>query len=312
MNHLAKTRSLWISWVSVWLNVSLGILKCAVGLWVNSKALVADGLHSLVDLSTDIAAILGLTWAARPPDGTHPYGHQKFSSLATLFISMVLMVFCVGLIYTSVAGLVTPSPVSPEWPALAAAGLSLAVKEWLFWRTRAIARQERSLLVMANAWHHRTDSISSLVVFAALLAVILGGDRWQFLDKGVGLGLGMWLAVEAVKMLWHSSSDLLDAAPNEAVISDLREHILPVPGAVAYHNFRVRRVGDWLTVDLHLQVAPALTVAEGHEIARRVKEDILGKHPEVADVLVHVEPADARHVKQAGVHDRKPGEEQTE
>jgi cation diffusion facilitator family transporter len=306
---LAKTRSLRITYVSVWLNIVLGLLKCGVGLWVNSKALLADGLHSLVDLSTDMAAILGLTFAARPADGTHPYGHQKFSSLATLFIALVLLAFCVALVASSLAGLIAPTPVSPEWPALAAAGLSLALKEWLFWRTRAIARAEQSRLAMANAWHHRTDSISSLVVFAALVAVIMGGDRWQVLDKGVGLVLGLWLSVEAVKMLRHSSSDLLDAAPAAEVISDLREHVLSVPGTIAYHAFRVRRLGDWMAVDLHLQVAPTLTVEEGHEIARLVKKVILDKHPDVLDVLVHVEPADERHVKEAGVHDRNPGEQ---
>ncbi len=298
-----KPASLRITWISLWLNIVLGILKCLVGWWVNSKALLADGLHSLVDLSTDVAAILGLKFAAKPLDENHPYGHHKFSSLASLFISGVLLLFCLGLVYGSTLGLLNPTPVNPGWPAVLVAIASLIIKEWLFQRTRTIARAERSELVMINAWHHRTDSISSLLVLVALVAVLLGGEHWYFLDKAVGLLLGIWLGTEAAKMFLRACNDLLDAAPDEVIVNDLREHVLPVPGTMAYHQFRVRRIGDMMTVDLHLQVNPQLSVAEGHAIARQVKDSILTKHPEVLDVLVHVEPGDDMHIKHEGVYD---------
>lgn len=299
-----KSRGVAVTWLSLWLNIVLGVAKCGIGLWVNSQALMADGLHSLVDLSTDVAALLGLKMAAKPRDENHPYGHHKFASLSTLFIAVVLVLFCLGLIYASVDGLIEDAPVSPEWPALAAAVVSLVVKEWLFWKTRAVAKEEKSRLIMANAWHHRTDSVSSLVVFAALLAVTLGGQSWSFLDKAVGLILGVWMGAEGIKMLLAACNDLLDAAPNRRIINDLREHVLPVEGVLAYHQFRVRRVGDRLEADVHIQVESTLTVEKGHEIAGHVRDHILQKHPEVVDVLVHVEPAEGRHLRQEGVSDR--------
>lgn len=298
-----KTASLRITWISLWLNIVLGVLKCLVGWWVNSKALFADGLHSLVDLATDTVAIVGLKVSAKPLDENHPYGHHKFSSLASLFIAGALLLFCVGLVYGSIQGLLHPTPVTPGWLAISMALFSIVIKEWLFRRTRRIARAERSELAMVNAWHHRADGFSSIVVLIALVAIYIGGEEWFFLDKAVGLLLGIWMGIEAAKMCISACNDLLDAAPEEAIINDLREHVLTVSGAMAYHQFRVRRIGDMMAVDLHLQVNPQISVAEGHSIAKQVKESILQEHPEVLDVLVHVEPGDEEHIKREGVHD---------
>jgi cation diffusion facilitator family transporter len=156
---------------------------------------------------------------------------------------------------------------------------------------------------MTNALHHRADSVSSLVVLTALVTIVLGGPAWHMLDKGLGLMLGAWLGGEAIRMLLGACHELIDTAPDEAVIGDLREHVLQVEGAVAYHHFRARRLGDMLTIDLHLQVDPGQTVAQGHAIAEQVQALILEQHPEVAEVLVHVEPADERNLKAEGVHD---------
>lgn len=296
-----------ITWLSLLLNVLLGIFKCGVGLWVNSKAIFADGLHSFTDLSTDVVALLGLKMGSKPRDDNHLYGHHKFNDLSILFISVVLLFFCLGLIYSSMRGLVSGEVVNPEWPAILIAFVSLVTKEWLFWKTRSIAIQAKSRLLMTNAWHHRTDSVSSFLVFVALVAIALGGQGWAFLDRVVGLILGAYLAAEGIRMFLRACRDLLDTAPEQEIINDIREHILPVPGAVAYHQFRARRVGDLLEVDLHLQVEPTLSVEKGHAIAKTVKGAILEKHPEVIDVLIHIEPADAGHVRDEGIYDIDKG-----
>lgn len=295
-----------VTWLSLILNVVLGLGKCIVGMWVNSKALVADGLHSLVDLSTDLAALFGLKMAAKPRDDSHPYGHHRFASLSTLFISGVLLFFCAGLIYSALVGLIENQPISPEWPALLAASVSLVVKEWLYHRTRRVAKAEGSRLLMANALHHRADSLSSLLVFVALLAVFLGGERFSFLDKTVAIILGAWMGVEGLRMMLDACNALIDAAPNRAIVNDLREHVLPVDGVQAYHQFRVRRVGDRLEADVHIQVNGNLTVEQGHRIAGEVRQHILEQHPEVVDVLVHVEPATEPHLEAKGIHSDKP------
>jgi cation diffusion facilitator family transporter len=145
------------------------------------------------------------------------------------------------------------------------------------------------------------DSLSSLGVAIALVGVWLGGENWAFLDSAVTLVLGCYLIFEATRIFLRACADLLDAAPEREIVEDLREHILPTPGAVAYHDFRTRRVGDFYEVDLHLQVDPAITVEEGHAIARAVKGRMREKHPEISKVLVHVEPANREHIMERGL-----------
>ncbi|MEM8549552.1 MAG: cation diffusion facilitator family transporter [Verrucomicrobiota bacterium] len=293
-----------VTWLSMLVNIVLGMAKVVIGFVVNSTALMADGLHSLVDLSTDVAALFGLKMAAIPRDENHPYGHHRYASLSTLFIGFILLAFCIWLIYASISQLVEGALVNPEWPALLIAGASILIKEGLYWRTRRIARQQKSKLLMANALHHRTDSLSSVLVFVALLAVAIGGQDLNYIDKVAGIILGSWLGVEAFRLILQACNDLLDTAPDAVVINDIREHILPVEGVVAYHQFRVRQVGDMLDVDFHLQVDPELSVQEGHQITTHVRESILKRHKEVIGVLIHLEPADEEHLQESGISDR--------
>lgn len=290
-----------ITWISVFVNVFLSLLKCLLGIFAHSQALIGDGLHSLSDLITDIAALISFKISFKPGDNDHHYGHHKFSSLGALFIAAVLLIFCAALIISSTRSLFVGGGELPEWPALVAAGISIIIKEWLYWRTRAIAFQIKSRVLMANAWHHRTDSFSSVIVFIAITIAIIGGEPWIFIDKIVGLFLGVYLAYQAIIILKSASEDLLDKAPGQEIINDIREHILSTPGVVSYHNFRARQIGDLFEVDLHLQVDPTISVEEGHIIASKVKKNILSQHPEVLDVLVHIEPAIPLHVKEKGI-----------
>jgi cation diffusion facilitator family transporter len=292
-----------VTWIGLFLNLLLGVLKTLAGWYLGSKALIADGMHSLLDLLTDIAVLVGLSMARLPEDANHPFGHHKFASLAKFFVGGVLLVFAGALVVSAL--LEFHSGVSSPKAGMAAivAMISLVVKEALFWWTRGVARVIKSDLLLANAWHHRMDSISSMGVAVALVGVWLGGDSWAFLDGAVTLVLGCYLFFEAAKIFLGACSDLLDAAPKREIIEDLREHILPTPGALAYHDFRVRRVGDIFEIDLHLQVDPNLTVERGHEIAREVKLRLREMHPEVSKVLIHVEPANKEHIIERGVSD---------
>lgn len=292
-----------VTCLSILLNLFLAGLKGAVGIVAHSWALVGDAFHSVLDLSTDLAALFGLKMATRPEDETHHYGHYKFSSLSLLFISLVLLGGCVGLIYTCITRMAHHSLVLPGMAAIWVAAASIAVKEFLFWRTLLVARRLRSKVLHANAWHHRADSFSSLLVFVSLLVIAFNGSDWLFLDKVLGIMLGCFLGYQSVFLLYQACQDLLDAAPGKEIINDIREHIVPTPGVVGYHAFRVRPAGDLYEVDLHLQVDGDKTVKEGHEIAARVRQNILAQHEEVLDVLVHVEPAEDRHLKEKGIHE---------
>lgn len=289
-----------VTWLGLVVNLLLGAAKTAGGFLLGSKALLADGLHSVLDLLTDGAVLAGLVMARRPEDANHHFGHHKFASLAKLFTGAVLLVFAALL----VGGALLDLRGGGSLPRAGAATLllvgAIAVKEALFRLTMRVAKRARSALLRANAWHHRSDSLSSVGVLVALLGVWVGGPEWAFLDGAVTLVLGCYLVFQAGKIVSGACADLLDAAPERAIVDDFREHILPTPGAVAYHDFRVRRVGDLFEVDLHLQVDPELTVAKGHAIAKAVKERLLRQHPEVGTVLVHVEPADEAHVVDRG------------
>lgn len=290
-----------ITWIGLILNLLLGSVKLLGGWMFQSKALLADGAHSLLDLLTDIAVLIGLSLASKPEDENHHYGHHKFVSLAKFFIGGMLLLFSVGLVVAALWDFRSGVSAPKAGGAVILALISLVIKEALFWWTRGVARRLKSDLLMANAWHHRMDSLSSLGVAVALIGVWLGGENWAFLDGAVTLVLGVYLIFAATKIFLRACADLLDAAPEREIVEDLREHILPTPGAVAYHDFRTRRVGDFYEVDLHLQVDPAITVEEGHAIARAVKGRMREKHPEISKVLVHVEPANREHIMKRGL-----------
>lgn len=268
---------------------------------LQSKALLADGAHSLLDLLTDIVVLVGLSLASKPEDANHHYGHHKFASFAKFFVGGLLLLFSVGLVFAALFDVRTGLSHPKAGAAVALSLVSLVIKEALFWWTRSVARRLKSELIMANAWHHRMDSLSSLGVAIALFGVWIGGPQWAFLDDAVTLMLGGYLTFEAFKIFFRACADLLDAAPEREIVEDLREHILPTPGAIAYHNFRVRRIGDFYEIDLHLQVEPTISVEDGHSIARSVKESMREQHPEVSTVLIHVEPANREHLMERGL-----------
>ena len=297
-----KNQGIRITQVGLVLNLALGLVKCVAGWWLGSKALLADGAHSLLDLLTDIAVLLGLAMADKPEDENHLYGHHKFASLAKFFVGAVLLLFSLALVISALLDFRLGTSVPNAGPAVLIALGSLVVKEALYWWTRSVARRLHSDLLMANALHHRMDSLSSVGVAAALFGVWIGGPEWAFLDVAVTLVLGCYLVFESAKVLRRAVNELLDAAPEREIIEDFREHILPTPGVVAYHDFRVRRVGDVFEVDLHLQVDSGLTVAHGHDVAGEVKQRLREKHPEVSKVLVHVEPAVEGHLLERGLH----------
>lgn len=300
------SESLRVTWLGVWVNLALGVAKTVAGWFLGSKALVADGMHSLLDLLSDIAVLLGLVMARRPEDANHHFGHHKFASFAKLLIGSSLLVFSAALVVAAIFDFRSGVPVPKAGPGFVVILIAIITKELLFWKTRAVALRLKSSLLMANAMHHRSDSLSSLGVAIALLGVWLGGEEWAFLDALVTLGLSFYLIIGATRILKEAGADLVDAAPRREIIEDFCEHILTIPGARAYHDFRVRRVGDVYEVDLHLQVDPKITIERGHTISKEVKERMLAEHPEVTTVLIHIEPANEEHIKMRGISDAAP------
>ncbi len=282
-----------ITVVSVFVNLFLSALKFAVGIASSSYALVTDSLHSLSDLATDFLAFLGITFAEQPGDSEHPYGHGRVATISTILIACILMAACAYMVWESATIFFFDEKKEEDVNALlafVAALVSFGVKEWLFKKTRNIAKDSRSGVLMSNALHHRLDSLSSLVVAVGLVVIWLGGEKFKFIDPLLSFALALWLGFEGVKMFVPAFEDLLDTAPSEAVLADLREHISEVRGVKGYHKIRARKLGDVYEMDMHIQVDGNMSVREGHDIAKKIKKLIFKNHPEVISVLIHVEP----------------------
>jgi cation diffusion facilitator family transporter len=271
-------------------NLVLAAIKFTAGIFGSSQALVADSVHSLSDSSTDIAILIGAPYWSAPADAKHPYGHGRIETLITVLIGISLVIVGVGIAYKSLASLNEPHPVPPGWIALIAAGFSMASKEWLYRWTVRVGKRVRSEALIANAWHHRSDGLSSLPVALAVLGVRLRPD-WFFLDHVAAMIVSVLILQASWKIIWPSLNQLADAGGSYAEQESIRAIVMKTEGVKEMHALRTRKTGPGLHVDLHILVDSTLTVKGGHDIARRVKGRLLENLPAVTDVLVHVEPS---------------------
>jgi cation diffusion facilitator family transporter len=268
-------------------NLGLSGLKFAAGILVGSVALVADGLHSLSDLLTDLVVIVGMRLGRRPPDKTHPYGHGKFETLAGSLVSLVLVGVGVEIGLRAFATLGEPGS-SELGPAMMAVALvSLGIKEILYHATARVASAVKSPALRANAWHHRSDALSSLAVLFGGIASALGYSAG---DGVAGIAVAAVILASGGKLLWDSFYELVEGrlkGPEEGAIVRAIER---VPGVVGWHNLRSRRVGRQACVDVHITVDPEIPLRDAHEIASRVERAVAEALGGEVSVTVHVEP----------------------
>ncbi|MFW6414234.1 MAG: cation diffusion facilitator family transporter [Verrucomicrobiota bacterium] len=266
-------------------------VKIAAGIVGNSQAVVADGIHSVSDIATDIALLVGARYWRKPPDSDHPYGHGRLEMLVTLGLALVLAGAGVGLTIRSLATLQAGENIVPGWIAAGAAFVSLVSKEIMFRWTLTRGKAINSPAIKANAWHHRSDAFTSV---PALLAVV--GARlmphWWFLDA-VG---AVVVAAMIFRAAWAIGGDafqsLMDRSASDKVIGDIQRTACEIEGVEAVHAVRTRNVGRGWSVDLHVLVPGDLSVRRGHEIAEKVQQYLLTDHKNIIDVVVHIEPLD--------------------
>ncbi|MCR5750759.1 MAG: cation diffusion facilitator family transporter [Kiritimatiellae bacterium] len=277
------------SFVGMFVNVSIAVLKGVGGVAFSSQALVADAVHSLSDLVTDIAVVLGVRYWTAPADDEHPYGHGKIESLVTLFIAVALAIAAYELGVKAAGPLTGGGAVAPGMGAFFMALVSVFSKEWLFRWTRRVARETKSQALEANAWHHRSDAISSVPVAAAVaLAHFFPSLAWA---DAAGAAL---VALFVLRVSWQIAKpalqELVDASI-EGKAEAVTALAAKVPGVVDVHKARVRRYGGAYSADLHVHVNPRLSVAEGHDIGHAVQDALRASDLGVTDAIVHVEPA---------------------
>lgn len=274
------------------LNVLLAGVKFLVGIWGNSQAVVADGVHSLSDLLTDFAVLIGVKFWDPPADADHPYGHKRIESIVTLFIGILLSYVGLELLLNAISSIHLGEGPSGTtlWIALAGPFLSIIGKEAIFRYTIRVGKRVKSSAVVANAWHHRSDAISSLPVLAAVLLAVFF-PAWNFVDA-IGAvivsGFIFKVAFEIVKPAFH---ELTDRMVDWELLRSIDETALSVEGVRSIHKTRTRRSGDAVLVDMHVQVDGALSVREGHDICETVKRTIIRRCGNVVEVLIHLEPA---------------------
>lgn len=278
-----------VTWVGLVLNVALSVFKVAAGYWGNSRAVLADGVHSLSDLVTDVALLVGVKYWTAPPDADHPHGHRRIETIVTMFIGLLLALVGLGIGWDAVSTIGERHAGSPGLLPLAAALISIVAKEWLFHWTAAAGRRIKSSAVVANAWHHRSDAFSSI---PAALAVGTAHffPRVYYIDHIGAMLVTLFILRAAWTIAWPAAGELSDAGATPEERGKIRRIILETEGVAGAHKIRTRRIGPGLQVDLHIQVRPEMPVREGHGISEAVKERLKELGPDVLDVIVHLEP----------------------
>jgi len=279
-----------ISIIGAIVNALLSALKVIGGVLTGSTALIADGLHSLSDMATDMMVIFLLGISHKKPDKEHPWGHGRFETLGTVFLAVILL---------SVAGFMTwdslkllfageiPSP--PSWPALIIAAISILANEVLFFYTLKVGKANHSNLIIANAWHHRTDSLSSIVVLIAIAGAILG--VW-WLDALAAVLVALLIAKIGIDLLLKSLAELVDTGLPQERVNQLRETALSVDGVIDVHNFRTRMMGGQGLLEMHLQIPAHMSASEGHFIGDIVCAKLKDRFDDIGYIIYHIDTYD--------------------
>ncbi len=276
-------------------NVVLALAKLAAGAVAGSAALVADGMHSLSDLITDGIVLAGVRFARRPADESHNYGHGKIETLAAVAVGAVLLIAAGGILFEACKGIAVVARGgilgAPSPAALVVAVVSIAVKEALFRFTRAAGRQLDSPALMANAWHQRSDALSSVAVAVGVAGASLGGESWRVLDPVAASVVALLIGKVALSLAWSGLGELLEAGVDPETRARILESVHRVDGARSPHGLRARRLGSTLAVDLHVEVARHLDIVQAHAIAEAVEEQLTRCFGANTLVNVHVDPA---------------------
>ena len=277
------------TWVSIFINVVLTVLQVVAGFFGKSQALMADGLHTFSDLVSDILVLYANRHGNRHADANHPYGHARIETAATLILGISLAIIGIALLISAGLRLQHPEHVQAVHPfTIWIALFALLAKEGLFRYLLAVAQRVRSQMLLANAWHSRSDAASSLVVMVGIGGNLLG---YTFLDLVAAAVVGGMIAHMGGKFALDALSELVDTGLDEEEVNAIRLTLLATPGVRSLHDLRTRKMADNALVDAHIIVDPKISVSEGHFIAETARLAVLNKH-HVLDVMVHIDPED--------------------
>ena len=275
------------TWVSVGVNLVLSVVQIGIGIVSKSQGLIADGIHSLSDLVADFVVLFASHHSKKDADQDHPYGHQRFETAASLVLGMLLLAVGAAMLWAAVLKLEYPETVQQvHVSALWAAGGALIAKELLFRYMLSSAKRIKSSMLVANAWHARSDAASSLVVGIGIIGNLAG---YPILDPIAALIVGFMVARMGWEFGWDALHDLMDRAVNEQEVEAIRATLNATPGVAGVHDVRTRKMGDMIIVDAHLEVDATISVEAGHDIAVEARQRVLAHH-RVLNLMAHVDP----------------------
>ena len=272
--------------VSIVVNVLLSAAQVLVGIAASSSALIADGMHSLTDLASDFIVLIANRHSSKEADEDHHYGHQRYETAASLFLGLSLLAVGAGIAWSAALKIIHPQPVQVQFMAFYLALVALAAKELLFRYLLRVAERVRSSMLVANAWHARADAASSLVVAIGILGSLLG---YPVLDAVGALVVGLMIAKAGAGFAWDALNDLMDRAASAEEYQRIVEIIRGTEGVRGLHDLRTRKMGDWIIVDVHIEVDAEATVRQGHDIALEASRRVKAALP-VLSVMTHLDP----------------------
>ncbi|HDR8948450.1 TPA: cation diffusion facilitator family transporter [Burkholderia cepacia] len=276
------------TWVSVVVNVLLSATQIAIGILSKSQGLIADGIHSLSDLVADFVVLFASHHSKKDADEDHPYGHHRFENAASMLLGILLLVVGVGMIWSAFMKLRNPESIAQVHAmALWVAGIALVAKESLFRYMLAVAKRVKSSMLIANAWHARSDAASSLVVGLGIVGNLMG---YPILDPIAALIVGFMIARMGWEFGWEAMNDLMDRGIDEEELAAIKKTLLETPGVDGVHDLKTRKMGDMVVVDAHIEVDASLTVEVGHNIAVDARRRVMQRH-RVLNLMAHVDPS---------------------
>jgi len=292
MPEIASTRDARsITLIGGFVNIFLIGLKFITGIIGNSHALIADAVHSISDLFTDVVVLFGIKSGRKPPDDRYPFGHGRIETLAAATVGLVLIVTAVYLGVRSSMDIYFQKEYHPTILAVFGAVISIALKETLYHYTLRAGRRIKSQLVVANAWHHRSDALSSLAVLLGVAGARIKPE-WHICDAFAALLVSFFIIKVGLEILGKSIHELSDAAPDPEVLHKINQCSLSVGGVIDSHDLKVRTSGGRYQIEIHIIVDALLTVAQGHRVAKAVEKCLMDDVEDLDKVIVHIDPSE--------------------
>ncbi len=288
------------TWVGIIVNILLAVLKGIGGILSGSRALLADALHSASDIVSSVVILFAVKIANKPPDKEHPYGHGKAENIASMIVALLLIVVGFEISISSIKVFFGEMPTAPTSIALVIVGISIVLKEGLFQYKYRVGKKYKSTALISDAWHHRSDSLSSMAALVGIGLAMLGEHfNIPFLIYGDALA-GIIVSMIVIKVGYGLAKDasniMMEKVLPEKDIRHFYQTVEAVPGTLRIDQIHARTHGSYVVVDIKCSVDPTISVREGHTIARNIKQTLLKNHADIEDVLVHINPYDENHI----------------